>query len=129
MNGNGHNNFPHSITYNSLLTQSMNHLAGKIMMTNSNTLPNISGSGSHLVGNISGSGSHLVGNGTTQSNPHVHSFPRDTSGHGDSGAMDMVPLNPLIPKSCGASPIGHELLEPLVSKTTCHESCFNKDGR
>lgn len=117
MNGNGHNNFPHSITYNSLLTQSMNHLAGKIMMTNSNTLPN-----------ISGSGSHLVRNGTTQSDPHVHSFPRGTSGHGDPGTMDMVPLNPIFPKSCGASPIGHELLEPLVSKATCHESCFNKDG-
>lgn len=117
MNGNGQNNFPHSMTYNSLLTQSMNHLAGKIMMTSSSTLPN-----------ISSRGSHLVENGRTQSNPHVHSFPRRTSGHGDLGVMDMVLLDPVIPKSCGASPIGHELLEPLVSKTTFHESPFNKDG-
>lgn len=96
MNGNG-NNFPHSVTYNSFLTQSLSHLAGKILMTNSNTLPNIA---------------RLSVKERTQSNPHVH-------GNGTN-------LIPMLPRSCGTSPTGHEFLEPL--KASSHESCFLKDG-
>lgn len=90
-NGNGHHQFPHSVTYNSFLTQSrerLNHLAkGKManIMTNSNTLPNLA----HRTS--AAATTSFLDKDVTVSSP--------LGGRGE--AKDLVPM---APKSCGSSP-------------------------